>query len=286
MKLPPPTLHQTLGNSGDTLLQDIGEALLRRFGVHTGFTIAGSFAAAAIAHRYFDEENLLYNDIDVFIPKGKFPKGNPNGRFVNDYYPIMQRLILDVHWISDAIQSFPITLNVIVLESAHPRDKKYPLNLDMKHLADAFDINAVQAAINVEFQSNTKEWKILSDRGAYCSRHFNSFMGTRVLSIPRIKKLRNPGRSIVRLAYKCHQMGFPMKLPKYEDILYHMCESTFSAADIEKWESLPWYMMKYRGFDRIYYRRCPGKNSESLPRYIFEIDHVAMSFSLSSTDTN
>ena len=110
-------------------------------------------------------------------------------------------------------------------------------------------------------------------------------MRKKILEIPHIDNIRNPGKSIIRLAYKAWQMGLAMKLPPPEDIIHYMRKSTFSEAEIEKWDSLSWSIVQLPGFRNLYYRRLNGSNPKYSPRFVFDVDLVTISFSLGSADS-
>ena len=232
-KQPPP--HQNVA----TVIETIGTTLIGKFGRPMNFTVAGSFAAAIVGfHDYHRKSELPYNDIDVFVAAENIPEDVLDDTIGASYchgYTALHAGILDVSYSYNNIGGIQVPLNFVIV-SCLSRGPSLSCEVDLKALVEAFDINAVQAGFNVEYDKTYHCWKISSWE---VTSQFVEFMDTETLAISCLRCCKSPASSLMRIAHKSCQLNVKMKLPTPSTVQRYMTQRPVSKMVVDKWEKLP-----------------------------------------------
>jgi hypothetical protein len=263
----------------------VGKALTSKYGVPVNFSLAGSYAGALLA-KHMRGMDLCYNDVDVFVMADQIPKDMRESMKVDEDYLARSTkfTILDVSYMDEVFPGKDIQLNVILMMPKAPskeigrqlwtaranaevsnglappgisgcRSHSAPgvvtiLDMHLAALVESFDINAVQAGVNCYWCPCCQLWGLKAASWQFTSA-FVDFCRFKTLRIVVDNAARSPANSIIRLAYKSHQLSLNMELPSPSEVHEIMAGTLHCSSAYLKWQRLPDSIKKLPHFQGV-----------------------------------
>ena len=178
---------------------------------HGDYVVAGSYAASLRANMLHLDNNFIFNDIDIFIPRKTLKANEYKIISIKDEY---------LDGVCVKVQFIEIT------------------QCSLGELVQSFDINAVR--VGVKIMHNSARQPILpSESDWFVCPSFVNFLTDLHLKIIDVSKLVNPLTNLVRMLRKSAEMNLSYIAPSPTEILWYFSEKSLTLKSKRLLEVLP-----------------------------------------------